>query len=334
MRKNVVVIGGGTGTMPVLQGLKSFSKISLSVIVSMTDDGGSNRVILDEFGLLPMSDIRKSIIALSSIENGILRDMFTYRFYKGKGFSGHTLGNIIMMALCDITGSQKKAIDTLCKLFMVKDNIVPVTFKKAKLVARYESGRIVVGEHKIDEPKKDCREKIKNLYTIPKVRANPLVYKTIKNADIIVIGPGDLYTSILASIVIGNVSKFIKQSKAKIIYITNLMTKNGQTRGFSTTDLVEEVRKYIGKYPDFVVINNKTIPRKIQNKYFKLEGEKPIIDDLADSSYYKIIRRDIINTREVKKVRGDTLKRSIVRHDAIKLGSVLQELITEEVILL
>jgi uncharacterized cofD-like protein len=201
-KKKVVVIGGGTGTVPVLTGLKNSNNIEISVIVSMTDDGGSNRVIRDEFGLLPLSDLRKSIIALSNKGNGLFRQLFTYRFDKGKGFRGHTLGNIMMMALSDITGSEIGAIDASCKLFDVVGNVIPVTLDSVRLVAEYEDGKKVCGESRIDEPDCERNERIDEFYLKPKASANPVAIKAIKNADFIIVGPGDLYTSTLANIVV------------------------------------------------------------------------------------------------------------------------------------
>ena len=153
-KKKVVVIGGGTGTVAVLHGLKKYNDLDLSVIVSMTDDGGSNAVVRDQFGYLPLSDLRKSIIALSGTKNGVLRDVFTYRFEKGDGLKSHTLGNLIMMGLADMTGSEIGAIDAASKLFNVHGKIIPVTTDDVRLVAEYEDGSKVEGEHLIDEPDK------------------------------------------------------------------------------------------------------------------------------------------------------------------------------------
>ena len=152
----IVVIGGGTGTIPVLSGLKQFSEFDLQVIVSMTDDGGSNAVIRDEFGLLPLSDLRKSIIALSQNDDKLLRDIFTYRFSKGEGLIGHTLGNLILMGLTETTGSEIGAIEAVSKLFNVKGKVIPVTLDSTKLVADYTDGTKIKGEHIIDEPEIQC----------------------------------------------------------------------------------------------------------------------------------------------------------------------------------
>ncbi|MBW7953920.1 YvcK family protein, partial [Candidatus Dojkabacteria bacterium] len=140
MPKKVAVIGGGTGTVAVLSGLKYNTDVTLSAIVNMTDDGGSNRVVRDEFGLLPLSDLRKSIVALADAGNGIFRELFTYRFDKGEGLSSHTLGNLMLMALSDITGSEIGAIEAASKIFNCRGKVIPVTLDDVRLVAKYDDG--------------------------------------------------------------------------------------------------------------------------------------------------------------------------------------------------
>jgi len=157
MKKKIVVFGGGTGTYTVLSGLKKYKNLDISVVVSMMDDGGSNRVIRDEFGLLPTSDLRQCIVALASDNSDkILRKLFTYRYSLGTGISGMTFGNLFMAALTDIYhGNQKKAIEETCELLGVAGKIIPVTFDNTNLVAMYENGRQVLGEHFIDEPREE-----------------------------------------------------------------------------------------------------------------------------------------------------------------------------------
>src|SRR3989344_2157203 len=155
----VVVVGGGTGTFTILSGLKKYPQLDLSVIVSMMDDGGSNRVIRDEFGLLPTSDIRQCIVALSEEKPGdLLRKLFSYRYNAGTGISGMTFGNLFMAALTDIYGNQQIAIKKTCEFLDVKGKVIPVTFDKSHLVARYENGKQVMGEHDIDEPAEELAE--------------------------------------------------------------------------------------------------------------------------------------------------------------------------------
>lgn len=326
--KKIVVIGGGTGTVGILQGLKQRKELDVSVIVSMTDDGGSNRVVRDDFGLLPLSDLRKSIIALAGRGNGKFRDLFTYRFDKGDGLSGHTLGNLIMMAMSDITGSEEGAVEYASRLFDVEGEIIPVTYDLVKLTVEYENGNIVQGEHLIDEPANiDANEKIKRLFVSPKATANPKAIGAISEADVIIAGPGDLYTSTIANMVVDGIPEAIQASNAKYIFVGNLMTKTGQTHWMKASDLVDEISKYSTRTPDIVIENNGIIPEEILEKYTEA-NEFPIEDDLTEDDY-KVIRADIIPEVETERQQGDTLVRSLIRHDSDKLSNLLFELINE-----
>ncbi|KKR06002.1 MAG: hypothetical protein UT34_C0001G0042 [candidate division WS6 bacterium GW2011_GWF2_39_15] len=319
----VTAIGGGTGTTVVLKGLKDYPDVSLSVIVSMTDDGGSNAIVRDEFGLLPLSDLRKSIIALSKRNGGdILRELFMYRFSKGKGLSGHTLGNLIMIALSDITGSEVNAVKASSELFGLRGTIIPVTLDKVRLVADYSNGARVVGEHFIDESSNKSR--LTKLSVDGKAQANPEAVKAILESDYIVVGPGDLYTSIIANIVIPGVSEALEKTSAKIVYVSNLMTKIGETRGFGQTDMIQEINRYIGRDVDYVMINSGKIPHKIL-KIYKEDGEDEIKDDIKDKAFDKtrVLKLDLLSCDPVHKQKGDQLKRSLIRHSSEKLGREL-----------
>ena len=187
-KKRVTVVGGGTGTYTVLLGLKKYP-VDLSVIVSMMDSGGSNRVLRDEFGLLPTSDIRQCMVALSS-ENAdrTLRKLFTYRYNSGIGISGMTFGNLFMAALTDIYGgNQEKAIEETCKLLGVVGKIIPVTYDNTHLVARYSNGKQVLGEHYIDEPAgENLGQRIVEVEVFPPAKANTESLRTLKNSDAII----------------------------------------------------------------------------------------------------------------------------------------------------
>src|SRR3990172_4297444 len=255
--KNILVIGGGTGTFTVLTGLKKYP-VNLAVVVSMLDSGGSNRVIRDEFGLLPTSDIRQCIVALASGESDeVLRNLFTYRYSHGVGISGMTFGNLFMAALTDIYGSQAEAIQKTCKMLEVQGTIIPVTFNDSHLVARYSNGSTVLGEHFIDEPSKaNIDSRIIELSTFPEAKANPIALKAIRKADLIVLGPGDLYTSILSNIVVDGIAEALKRTKAKVVYVMNLMTRYGQTTDYKASDHINELKKYIGnKTVDYCILH-------------------------------------------------------------------------------
>lgn len=319
----VAVIGGGSGSHAVLNGIKIYPDISISAIVAMTDDGGSNETVRDEFGLLPLSDIRKSIIGLADDDkDDILRELFMYRFYKGQGFSGHTLGNIIMMALSDITGSEVSAINATLKLFDIENRVIPVTTDKVKLGAQYDNGKKIIGEHLIGENESNDKSKITKLFLHPKAKANKDAVNAILEADYIIIGPGDLYTTTLANVIVDGIPQALSKTKAQIILITNIMTKMGETHWMKMSDFVKEVTKYAKRKPDIVICHDGILPNDILKRYEK-ENAYPIRNDIADDKDYLVLTGDIIAKDPIQKVKGDKLKRSLIRHDSYKLGYIL-----------
>ena len=319
----ITVIGGGTGSTTVLEGLKKKKDLDLNVIVGMMDDGGSKAVVRDEFGLLPLSDLRKSIIALSQEnENQMLRNLFTYRFSQGNGLKGHTLGNLLMIAMTEITGSEVEAIEMFKYFFSVTGNIIPVTLDKVRLVAEYDDGSKVVGEHLIDEPEDD--KKIVKFYFDNKAQAYQGAVDTIMSSDYIIIGPGDLYTTTLANIIVDGIPQALQKTKAKLIFISNLMSKKGQTRGLTLESMLSLVEGYIGRKFDYVLINNGRIPQKAYKRYIK-QGEHIFKDDIKKNGR-EIIRADLVANSVIKKDKGDALDRSLVRHDPDKVARELYKI--------
>ncbi len=324
-KKKIVVIGGGTGSFTVLSGLKKHP-VDLSAVVSMTDSGGSNRVIRDELGLLPTSDIRQCFVALAEEKKEqSLRKLFIYRFSKGNGLNGMTFGNLFLAALSDIFGSQIEAIKKTSQILRIKGRILPVTLTDSNLAAVYENGKKIIGERFIDEPKHSGKLKIKKVFLKPKAKIYPEAKKAILSADLVVIGPGDLYTSIIAGLLTEGMVKVLKKTKAKIVFIMNLMTRYGQTFGFTAKDHIQVLEKYLGENClDCVLVNIKSFPKAALAKYKKVK-EFPVVDDLNDS-YFKVIRADFLSKKETKRVPGDILKRSLIRHDPNKLARVLFKL--------
>lgn len=328
-KKKVVVIGGGTGTFTILSGLKKYPSLDISVIVSMMDDGGSNRIIRDEFGLLPTSDLRQCMVALAGADSDeTLRKLFTYRYENGVGISGMTFGNLFMAALTDIYGGdQKKAIEETCELLGVRGKIIPVTLEKTNLVATYANGKQVLGEHQIDEPEK-CfgRSKIIDLQVFPKVSVNKDALIAIKKADLIILGPGDFYTSILPNVVVDDIAGAITKSRGKVLFVMNLMTKYGQTIGFTASTFVSEINKYLGKNPDIILMNiAKKLPGSILKKY-EAEKAELVRDDLKDKKI-KVVRKHLISDKVYKKQKSDKLVRSLIRHDSEKLAKAVVDLL-------
>ncbi|MDP3991139.1 MAG: YvcK family protein [Candidatus Nealsonbacteria bacterium] len=322
--KKIVCLGGGTGTSTVLSGLKKYP-LDLTAIVAMTDSGGSNRIVRDEFGLLPTSDLRQCFVALADDSEQSLRKLFLYRFSEGKGLKGMTFGNLFMIALTDIFGSQIEAIKKTGQILKIKGKVLPVTLTNSNLVAIYENGRKVFGEHFIDEPKHDGKIKIKKIYLQPKAKAYPEAIKSILKADIVVMGPGDLYTSLMPNLLVQGVASALKETKAKIVCVLNLMTRYGQTYGFSARDHLRVLEEYLGENClDFVLVNSASVPKAVLNKY-KKKHEFPVADDLK-KDYFKTIRGDFLNKKAAGKVAEDVLERSLIRHDQNKLAKIILSL--------
>ena len=323
----VVTVGGGTGNYVSLMGLKKYD-LELSAIVNMFDDGGSTGVLRDELGVLPPGDVRQCLVALSK-SSKTLRELFNYRFEEG-GLKGHTFGNIFLSALEKQSGSMKDAIREVGNVLRIRGQVVPVTFtKNAKLCVDLLDGKTIVGETHIDEvEKKEVRAPIKNIYIKPKAKLNKDVLTEIKNADFILIGPGDLYTSVLPNILVDGVPRAIKNSNAKKIFVVNLMTKRGHTTGFGAKKHVSEMEKYLGEgVLDYIVINSEKPSKSVLLWYSEYE-ETPVKDDLQAKNYnYKVVKAKLLNDLVLKQNKADARRRSIVRHDSDKLAKIIVKII-------
>jgi uncharacterized cofD-like protein len=328
-RKKVVVIGGGTGTFTVLKGLRAHSNLDITAVVTMADDGGSNRVLRDQFGLLPTSGIRQCIVALSEKE-GLLRELFSYRYHKGTGISGMTFGNLFMAALSDITGSQKDSIEETCKLLGVRGNIYPVSYENTSLVATYEDGTEVLGEHDIDIASgKTAKQRITNLRAIPKISISEEAKNAIGQADLIVLGPGDLYTNTIANLIVTGVREVIQKSPAKLVFVMNLMSTLGETYNYKASDYLDDLSQYLDPdRPNHILINSDTtLPNDIAKKYAS-EDSRSVPDNLDDTWHQaNIIRTPLISSITPEIQKGDTVSRSLVRHDSDLLASAIVSLL-------
>jgi len=322
----VVTIGGGTGSYSSLMGLKRHP-LRLTAIVNMIDDGGSSGKLRDELGVLPPGDVRQCLVALSE-SSKLLRDMFNFRFEEG-GLKGHSFGNIFLSALEKETGSMKKAISEVGKVLNIKGKVVPVTFTKtARLCVDLADGKTIAGETHIDEvEKKENRAPIKKIYLKPKAELNPDAKDALKNSDYIIIGPGDLFTSVIPNILVKGMPLAIKNTRAKKIYVMNLMTKYGQTTHFKASDHIHALEKYLGKnILDFILVNTKKPKKQILYWYKKYE-EYPVEDDLVGKYKYKIIRKDLLRDVIIEQNPSDVRRRSIIRHNSKKLAEEIMQII-------
>jgi uncharacterized cofD-like protein len=322
LKKNIVTIGGGTGTFVVLSGLKKVPDVSLTAIVSVADSGGATGRLRDAYGSLPLGDARQALIALSG-DNGdsLMRKLFAYRFEKGD-VTGHNFGNLFLTALTDMLNSDAAAIKAASKILRVRGRVVPVSETPATLIAELESGEAVIGEHEIDE-RIATRSPIKNLRTKDDVSVCSDALEAIAGADLIVLGPGDLYTSTLANFVVKGLPEAVASSKAKLVYVMNLFTKAGQTGGYGAQKHVDEIHRYINRVPDMVLVHSGEISEEALARY-AAEEEFPVVDDLSS---VEVIRGEFADVTIVEKSSADSVPRSLIRHSSDKLASALSKLL-------
>ena len=254
-----------------------------------------------------------------------LKNLFMYRYETGTGISGMTFGNLFMAALTDVYGTQEKAIEKTCEILHVKGEVLPVTYDNSHLVARYDNGKQVLGEHYIDEPNKETgKHRIVELSLMPAAKATEKALQSIKQADMIVMGPGDLYTSIICNLVVDGVADAICASRAKKVYVPNLMTKFGQTNGFTAKDHLSELNKYLpSDCIDVCLINKKAEISKEIIKRYKEENSELVVDDLVASKNLKVVRRKLISNKVYTKPKSDVIVRSLIRHDSAKVAKAL-----------
>lgn len=246
-KPKIVTIGGGTGTYVTLLGLKKYP-VDLTAVVSMMDSGGSSGRLRDEFGILPPGDSRRALLALSELplEKISLRQLLEYRFENGEGLKGHSLGNLLLVALEKMTGRADLAIAEAGRILDVRGRVLPITLTHTYLCARLADGTIIKGESNIDIRRVRPDLKILDVFLDEPAMVFSSVKKAILGADLIVLCPGDLYTSLVPNLLVDGVCRAIFQSKAKLVYVCSLMTKYGETDGFSASDFIKEIQRYLG----------------------------------------------------------------------------------------
>lgn len=319
-RKRIVVVGGGTGTYQVLSGLKKYP-VDITAVISMCDSGGSTGRLRKELGILPPGDVRRAILALSDLPfaHKTLEEVFDFRFENGKTLAGHSLGNILLAALVQITGSMDRAITEAARILNASGKIYPVTLDKTNLVAILKDGTRVFGEANIDMRNIKPKTPIKRVYLMPKAKVFGGAAKALREADLIVIGPGDLYSSLVPTVLVEGVARAIKKSKAKLVYIVNLMTKRGETEGFTASDFVRVIQNYLcdsGDCLNYVVVNRKIngSQRKISS-WYKRFGCAPVKNDLTGKRQkrgYKVIPGNFVDTTTFLRHNPEKIAKTII----------------------
>ncbi|WP_223592081.1 gluconeogenesis factor YvcK family protein [Neobacillus bataviensis] len=312
----IVVIGGGTGLPVLLRGLKQYP-VDITAIVTVADDGGSSGRLREDLHIPPPGDIRNVLASLSDVEP-LVEEMFQHRFKTSNELSGHSLGNLILAAMTSITGNFVHAIQEMSKILNVRGKVLPAANQSVILHAEMEDGTIVSGESKIPYSGK----KIKKVFMTPtKIRPLPETIQAIRQADLIIIGPGSLYTSILPNLLVPRLGDEVCRSHAKKVYICNLMTQAGETHGYSASDHVKALYDHMScAFIDTILVNNEEVPPDVQLRY-KEELAQPVAYDLPELFELGI---------EVVHAEIAYLENGALRHDPKKVAKILYNLLITE----
>lgn len=317
--KNIVAIGGGTGLSVLLRGLKEKTQ-NITAIVTVADDGGGSGRLREDLGMLPPGDIRSCLVALANTEP-TMEKLLQYRFKEGS-LKGQNFGNLFLAAMNEIHGSFEKAVEETSNVLKITGKVLPVTLDNITLIAELEDGSIIEGESKIPLLSIKKKSKIKRIRTNPEI-SYPLkdAIDAILSADIIILGPGSLYTSIIPNLLVKDMVDIINNSKAKVVYVCNVMTQPGETDDFGVKDHVEAILNHsVNGFIDYCIVNNEEIPPNILSKYIG-DKARPIYPKDADIAYLeekgiKVIADDFIN-----------IKDDLIRHNAKKLSETIIDLI-------
>ena len=302
--KKIAVLGGGTGMSILLRGLKKLP-FDISAIVSVSDDGSSTGRLREEFNVPAVGDIRKVLVSLSN-DSKAIDNLFHYRFDTSSDLDGHALGNLLLIGASDIAGGMSGGIELINTLLHLNGKVLPFTEDYVTLVGIMEDGKEVEGEHHITEDKR----RIKDLKYKEEPKVNPDVLKAIREADAIILSMGSLFTSIMPNLICEEVQKEIEKSKAKIIYVCNIMTQPGETDNFKVSDHVKLLNKYLGnRKVDTVVVNTGEISKKIIEKYATTEQKDLVKPDFENLENLEVIKDNFV-----------LIEDGIIRHNALKVA--------------
>ncbi|MBQ8472327.1 MAG: YvcK family protein [Bacilli bacterium] len=305
MNKKVVVLGGGTGLSCLLRGLKDFP-VDITAIVSVCDDGKSTGRLREEFNQVAVGDIRRVLISLSETEP-LFEELLNYRFQTSSDLNGHTVGNLLLTAMTNITGNMNKGIKSLTRVLNLKGRVIPLTEDNSiTLMALMDDGCVVEGEHNIT----NYKGKIQKVYYKTEPKVSPDAIKAIKQADLIILSMGSIYTSIVPNLICKGIRNAIDSSTASLMYICNIVTQPGETDDFKASDHINLLNSYLGnKKIDVGIFNHEEMDPELVKKYETEEQKDPVILDRENLTNIKIIEDDLI-----------TSESGTFRHDTIRLG--------------
>lgn len=315
--KKVVVLGGGTGLSVLLRGLKLFP-VDITAVVTVADDGASSGILRKEFNIPAVGDLRNVLVSLSNVEP-LVEQLLQYRFKTSSDLNNHALGNLMLTALYNITGDLTDSLEALSKILNLKGKVLPFTEDKAILVAHTKDKQVIEGESNITKAGK----KIDYVEYKKDVKVTKEVLKSLEEADLIILGIGSLYTSIIPNLLSKDMKKALTKSKAKKMYVCNLFTQPGETDDFKVSDHIKVINKYINKI-DVVIANNKNIPYKTRQKYAR-EEEKDMV---------KIDKKEIekLNTNLISdKLYVFSKEDGTIKHDSLKTSYLIFSYLMDEV---
>ncbi|MBN2221702.1 MAG: YvcK family protein [Vallitaleaceae bacterium] len=314
--RRVVCVGGGTGMSTMLRGLKEYTD-EITAIVTVADNGGSSGVLRKEMNMLPPGDIRNCLLALAETEP-IMQEVFQYRFQEGS-LQGQNMGNLFLAALTDIYGSFERAVEKANEVLAVKGQVLPVTTENVQLKATYEDGTTITGEHEIVYMNKVLRKKIQKVELLPESpKAYTRAIEALKKADIIVLGPGSLYTSLLPNLLVDGISEAIRESLATVVYVGNIMTQPGETDNYTLAMHLESIERCLGKgVIEYIIANRTILDKSVEEHYFE-DGAIVVRNDLEDQRYYSnVIETDFAILSP---------NHRYIRHDTKKLAQIIMDL--------
>jgi uncharacterized cofD-like protein len=320
LKRKIVVIGGGTGNFTVLRGLKDHN-LDLTAVVSMADDGGSTGILRDELGVLPPGDVRQCLVALSN-SSITMRSLMNYRF-DGSEFGGHNFGNLLLSGLQKVTGSFEKAIEEASRILSIQGTVLPVTTHEVRLKMILKSKKILEGEKEI-YLSTEIDQGYDSLFLEPYAQANPHAIEAIMNADLLIMGPGGLHTSLIPNLLVEGVADAICKTRAKKLYISNLMNRKGQTTNYKVSNYYSEITKFIGKDVfDWILVNDQKPTRDLIDRY-KAEGELTE-NDMKGS---RVILAPLLGRLEEGLKNDVLLKRNLIRHNSEQVTKEILKIVS------